>query len=311
MQDPNTKTLSPNQQEQDPCLFARCLYQVNDMLEFFQLYSDELMKLSENDPHALLEAGFVRSYASQIANPYFLETSKKEHARLQKFAFELHPKLKANVEGRCKSAKSAIDKAKENIDDLDLIMDIHAFRVVMYGPFTEQEQVSLCYAFLDKVAKFYLSKGYILCKATPVSNTLDKNSEAYKKLVTPTDADRKLISWIAPDRYKDYIDNPKNNLYQSLHLALRAPNGFLFELQIRTFMMDFVSKEGDSKAGDKDDLAHPNYKAKKYPDAITFDRSKVHIPGYAVAVDPVTGKEIVRDTVGLEVPRPIISGVSN
>ncbi len=268
------------------------------------------MKLyqSENDPHALLEAGFVRSYASQISNPFFIETSKKEHCRLKKFGAELHPELESDVEGRCKSAVSTINKAKTYIDRLDEIIDIHAFRVILYGPFTEQELVSFCYAYLDKVAKFYLSKGYILCKASMVSNTLDKNSEAYKNLVTPTDADRKLISWIPPHRFKDYIDSPKVNLYQSLHAAFMAPNGFQFELQIRTFAMNVAAEEGDSKQGDKDTLAHPNYKSNKYPDPVTFGRHKVKIPGYAVVTDPVTGKDIVHDKIGLEIPKPIVSG---
>lgn len=312
MQDNNTMTPSHNdQQNPSSYLFAQCLYQAKDMPEFFRLYSDELMKLSENNPHALMKAGFVRSYASQTTNQYFLQASQEEYSRLQKVSSEIHPNLRANVEGRCKSVKAAFDKADKYIDALDTIHDIYAFRIVLYGPFSEQEQISFCYSLLDRVVKHYLSMGYILCKATNVSDVLDKESDDYKKLVTPTLDDRRLISWIPPDRYKDYIDTPKSNLYQSLHLALRAPTGFQFELQIRTFLMDVVSKEGDISSNDINALSHTNYKAKKYPNGVTFDRSQVHIPGYLVAKDPSTGKQIVCDTIGLEVPRPIISGISS
>lgn len=56
------------------------------------------------------------------------------------------------------------------------------------------------------------------------------------------------------EKFKDYICNPKTNMYQSLHTTVFGPNDKLVQMQIRTFEMDKIASFGLTSYWDKEPL---------------------------------------------------------
>lgn len=90
------------------------------------------------------------------------------------------------------------------------------------------------YKKLDKGKKF--SEIYDLLALRVFVNT---EAECYQSLGIIHSQYRPI-----PRRFKDYIAMPKTNMYQSLHTTVFGIDGYLFEIQIRTYEMDQIAERG-------------------------------------------------------------------
>ena len=145
---------------------------------------------------------------------------------------------------------------------------------------------------MDANINYFISLGLMPCDAEPPKNTKNFNPSEYPDVIVP---DKSYLSETNIPYVKDYILNPKNNSYQSLHVIFKDKYGNYFEYQVRTASMDVrTHDEGDANSQD--------FKDKQFEelDRLVFDREKIQIPGYR-AID----NNVVMDTSGFEIPLPI------
>ncbi|MBR6121329.1 MAG: bifunctional (p)ppGpp synthetase/guanosine-3',5'-bis(diphosphate) 3'-pyrophosphohydrolase [Prevotella sp.] len=71
-----------------------------------------------------------------------------------------------------------------------------------------------------------------------------------------------------PDRLRDWVNHPKSNGYQALHVTLMSKEGHWIEVQIRSDRMDEIAEQGLA--------AHWKYKEGKEDDEITEDENELN-----------------------------------
>ena len=116
------------------------------------------------------------------------------------------------------------------------------------------------------------------------------------------------------DKFKDYICNPKTNMYRSLHTTVFGPEDKLVQTQIRTFDMDKVASFGlstywDIKKGEARNLMQKDLKEKyQFFKSLTqinamFDDNKDFVN--QVKIELFTDKVYVYTTKGeiIELPK--------
>ncbi len=110
-----------------------------------------------------------------------------------------------SIKGRTKSISSIWHKLKAQNTTLDRIYDLFAIRIILDAPDDRTKEKALCWQVYSVVTDMYVPN---------------------------------------PKRLKDWIDIPKSNGYESLHITVKGPDNRWVEVQIRTKRMDEVAEKG-------------------------------------------------------------------
>ena len=138
--------------------------------------------------------------------------------------FDIVDKLNQTKQERDNSVKEMIDAVSNLLDDAG----------IKHGIKGRSKSIYSIYKKLDKGKKF--SEIYDLLALRVYVET---EAECYQVLGIIHAKFKPL-----PKRFKDYIAMPKTNMYQSLHTTVIGTEGFLYEIQIRTYKMDEVAESG-------------------------------------------------------------------
>lgn len=171
----------------------------------------------------------------------------KMRSELEDLAFQnLYPdeykRLAKEVDARRPELEAALEKIQNTITDKLTANEV---------PFVKVEgRVKRLYSLWKKLKKqkITIDRVYDLIAARIITESDRKN--CYLALSVIHDL------WTpVPERFKDWIAIPRDNLYQSLHTSVIGDNGQSFEVQIRTEEMHQIAEEGVA--------AHWKYKESK------------------------------------------------
>lgn len=279
----NSKNAKGNDLSIVPFLYA--CSSLNDVLSEYAIALRSTGKLND-----ILHSNKIIEFENILSDNKFLSRVKTLHNSLYSLTKNENPDLKFHLSGRRKDVIGTEKKINLYLSqnrDLSDFKDVLAFRFVLFNG-----GIETCYELMKTVIDFHIAKGFIPCPATHVFQTEGFQKENFPDIEMP---EKSLL----PPQYqvwvKDYVLHPKASGYQSLHVVFQDPKtGRCFEIQIRTFKMH-IHAESNSLAG------HDAYKKQRYADtSIEFDRSKIHMDGYAY----VDGQ--LFDFIGLEKAYQII-----
>jgi len=112
--------------------------------------------------------------------------------------------LKYTIRERVKTPYSIWTKMQNKHVTFDEIYDILAVRIV-FTPTKREDEAKDCFNIYVELSKLYKSH---------------------------------------PDRLRDWVNHPKSNGYQALHVTLMSKQGFWIEVQIRSDRMDEIAEQG-------------------------------------------------------------------
>lgn len=168
--------------------------------------------------------------------------SELEDLSFQNLYPEEYKRLAKEVDTRRPELEDALEKITETIKEKLTENDVPYVQV--------QGRVKRLYSLWKKLKKqkITIDRVYDLIAARIITTNDKKN--CYVALSVVHD-----IWTPIPERFKDWIAIPRDNLYQSLHTSVVGDRGHAFEVQIRTEEMHQIAEEGVA--------AHWKYKEKK------------------------------------------------
>ena len=137
--------------------------------------------------------------------------------------------VKSRIEERYGQSRDLLDEAKASIEERLRENGIH---------FELTGRIKSIYSLYNKMYNHNKSFDQIY-DFYALRIIVDTELECYTALGIIHEMFRSI-----PGRFKDYISNPKPNMYRSLHTSVMSSSGIPFEVQIRTFEMHRVAEFG-------------------------------------------------------------------
>ncbi len=154
--------------------------------------------------------------------------SELENLSLKYLKPEVYQDILERLHNEEKDLKDVLEEMQDSISNILIDHDIH---------FYIKSRVKSVYSIYNKLnnGKKWNSIYDILALRIIVDNV----SDCYTALGLIHAKYRPI-----PNRFKDYIAMPKENMYQSLHTGVFGVDGNRFEVQIRTWEMDELAEKG-------------------------------------------------------------------
>lgn len=241
-------------------------------------------------------SGEVLRFHKLISSRYVSQMLKRIDGLYNILFKDLPTNILFTITCRQKSWDSVLKKILKYYFEGDSIIlyDLVALRITVDSIISEEEQKVICHKISELCIEFFMQKQK--CRLLSPSKRVANNP---------------LL--------KDYIDYPKDNGYQSIHLAFMDICNNIFEIQIRTQLMDANAEYGLENEIEKDldheiekDLDHGSYKDNEYSEIIPyiyFDITKVNKPLFRTyqRINPYTKKpeDILVDKIGLKYAKKI------
>ena len=136
-------------------------------------------------------------------------TQRSRHELFDLFTAPIEARLKAmglkyEIKERVKTPYSVWSKMQKKNVTFEEIYDILAVRII-YTPTSREEEIKECFNIYVELSQIYKSH---------------------------------------PDRMRDWVNHPKANGYQALHVTLMSQQGHWIEVQIRSTRMDEIAEQG-------------------------------------------------------------------